>query len=135
MESPINHRCKWTIEELETLLNEVNRNRNRNRNEIDFQIIANNHKRTIGAIKYKLYRYSIQLVKNNKNITFNDLTKITSLNEEELIEGFKKLNFDYSIISKKIEDNTNNKLLYFSIFIISISQLGLLYLYLSKFSY
>ena len=49
---PDNHRKKWTETENNTLKNEI-------KCKIPFHIIAKNHKRTIGAIKYKLIRNAI----------------------------------------------------------------------------
>lgn len=86
---PINHRAKWTDSEIKTLLFEVKR-------KTPFQNIAENHQRTIGAIKYKLIRYAIDEMKeNDKEFSMEHLMKITNLSKEELLEGFKKLNFNY----------------------------------------
>lgn len=134
MTDPENHRAKWSIEELELLLHEVKNKK------VNFQEIANNHKRTIGAIKYKLYRYSIQLAKNNKDITINDLLTITSLSKDDLINGFKKLNFDYSYLIKEEKEEftlisiINDKINVMTAFfiVISIIQLGLFSLYFKQ---
>lgn len=134
MTDPENHRTKWSNKELELLLNEVKNKK------VDFQEIANKHKRTIGAIKYKLYRYSIQLAKNNKDIDINDLLTITSLDKDDLITGFEKLNFDYSYLlkEKKEEFNLisiiNNKInvMTASFIVISIIQICLFSLYLKQ---
>jgi len=86
---PINHRAKWTDSEIKTLLFEVKR-------KTPFQDIAENHQRTIGAIKYKLISYAIDEMKENyKEFSIEHLMKITNLSKEELLEGFKKLNFNY----------------------------------------
>lgn len=88
---PTNHRAKWTDCEIKTLLYEVKR-------KTPFQDIAVNHKRTIGAIKYKLIRYAIDEMKeNDKEFSIEHLMKITNLSKEELLEGFKKLNFNYEL--------------------------------------
>jgi hypothetical protein len=88
---PTNHRAKWTDCEFKTLLYEVKR-------KTPFQDIAVNHKRTIGAIKYKLIRYAIDEMKeNDKEFSIEHLMKITNLSKEELLEGFKKLNFNYEL--------------------------------------
>lgn len=88
---PTNHRAKWTDNEIRTLLNEVKR-------KTPFQDIAENHQRTIGAIKYKLIRYAIDEMKENeKEFSMEYLMKITNLSKDELLEGFKKLNFNYEL--------------------------------------
>jgi hypothetical protein len=46
---PINHRTKWTNEEFNQLLKETN-------NKLNIKKIAQNHKRTIEAIKFRLIR-------------------------------------------------------------------------------
>jgi len=88
-ERPINHRAKWSITEVEILLEEV-------KSGLSFEIIAENHHRTVGAIKYKLYRYIIQLLKKEPNLKIDDLIKITSLTKEEIISGLQKLNYNYN---------------------------------------
>jgi hypothetical protein len=86
---PDNHRAKWTECEINKLLGEVKKR-------TPFHIIAENHQRTIGAIKFKLIRYAIEEMKDNDNsLSMDYLTKITNLSKEELLEGFKKLNFNY----------------------------------------
>jgi protein-tyrosine phosphatase len=101
MESyPNNHRAKWTDNETIKLLNEV-------KNKTPFHIIAENHQRTIGAIKYKLIRYAIDEMKDyNKELSMEYLMKLTNLSKDELLEGFKKLNFEYNE-----KDNTNELIL------------------------
>lgn len=101
MESyPNNHRAKWTDNETIKLLNEV-------KNKTPFHIIAENHQRTIGAIKYKLIRYAIDEMKDyDKELSMEYLMKLTNLSKDELLEGFKKLNFEYNE-----KDNTNELIL------------------------
>ena len=96
---PDNHRKKWTECENRKLANEI-------KNKTPFYIIANNHKRTIGAIKYKLIRNAIAEIKatsdlfnhENINISADYLTEITNLSKEELLEGFKKLKFALAVL-------------------------------------
>lgn len=86
---PINHRAKWTDREINNLLDAVKKR-------TPFHIIAENHQRTIGAIKFKLIRYAIEEMKENElSLSMDYLTRITNLSKEELLEGFKKLNFNY----------------------------------------
>lgn len=132
-ERPINHRAKWSITEVEILLEEV-------KTGLSFEIIAENHHRTIGAIKYKLYRYIIQLLKNNPRLEIDDLIKITSLTKEEIISGLDKLNYNYHLISlnRKNDNNkkkeTNNHIrIIGKIFLFQISIYGCLYIYQKYF--
>lgn len=98
---PDNHRAKWSDSETKTLLNEVKK-------KTPFKDIAENHQRTIGAIKYKLIRYAIDEMKDNdKEFSMDYLMRITNLSKEELLEGFKKLNFNY----EEEVPNDNNDLL------------------------
>lgn len=93
---PDNHRAKWSDNETVKLLNEV-------KNKTPFHIIAENHHRTIGAIKYKLIRYAINEMKDcDDELSMEYLMKLTNLSKDELLEGFKKLNFEYN---NKIDNN------------------------------
>lgn len=130
---PLNHRAKWSITEVEILLEEV-------KSGISFEIIAENHHRTVGAIKYKLYRYIIQLLKNNPRLEIDDLIKITSLTKEEICYGLEKLNYNYHLISLNRNNDNNKKKKsnnYFriigKILIFQISIYGCLYLYKKYF--
>lgn len=132
-ERPINHRAKWSITEVEILLEEV-------KSGLSFEIIAENHHRTVGAIKYKLYRYIIQLLKNNPRLEIDDLIKITSLTKEEIISGLDKLNYNYHLISlnRKNDNNkkkeTNNHIrIIGKILLFQISIYGCLYIYQKYF--
>jgi hypothetical protein len=93
IQTPANHRAKWSITELELLLEEI-------KSGLSLEIIAEKHHRTIGAIKYKLYRHIIQILKNNPSTTMDYLISITSLNKKEIMDGLKKLNYNY--------DDSNN---------------------------
>jgi hypothetical protein len=101
---PDNHRAKWTDQESNFLYKEA-------KFKLDMAHIANTHKRTIGAIKFKLIRYAIDLSTNDNNLTLNDLSNITNLSNDVLIEGFKKLHYNF----KNNYDTTNDKLSYCSI--------------------
>lgn len=107
---PDNHRTKWSDDEIKKLLHEIKK-------KTPFHQIAENHQRTIGAIKYKLIRYAIDEIKDNDNdLSIDYLMKITNLSREELLEGFKKLNFEYNdksddstrIIISKLDDIDSN---------------------------
>ena len=103
---PENHRVKWSDIETKLLYREV-------KFKLDLTHIANTHKRTIGAIKFKLIRYAIELSEKDTNITLNKLSEITNLSKNVLIEGFKKMHYDnfednYSISSNN-DSIINNK--------------------------
>jgi hypothetical protein len=94
---PINHRIKWTDDELNQLLRETN-------NKININKIADNHKRTVEAIKFKLIRHSIKLIDDNPlTISLKEIQKITNLSKNDLLDGFKKIKYNYII-----NDNDNN---------------------------
>ena len=103
---PENHRVKWSDIETKLLYREV-------KFKLDLTHIANTHKRTIGAIKFKLIRYAIELSEKDTNITLNKLSEITNLSKNVLIEGFKKMHYDnfednYSISSNDSNNDSNN---------------------------
>jgi len=89
--TPENHRAKWTNKEFKQLLKEI-------RNNTDINEIANNHMRTVGAIKYKLIRYAIERSEENPNLSLKNLSNITNLSIEDLRNGFVKLHHDYQDI-------------------------------------
>ena len=93
---PANHRARWTEEELRTLLREIKKN-------LDLNTIANNHKRTAGAIKYKLIRYAIDKSEKDQSLSLNDLIKMTKLSKDDLISGFEKLHYDYEFLIEDYE--------------------------------
>jgi len=99
MSYPDNHRNKWTDKETKTLYKEA-------KLKLDLAHIANTHKRTIGAIKFKLIRYAIELSEEDETLTLNDLSKITNLSKEILLEGFRKLHYDF-IENDLSEDTTS----------------------------
>jgi len=108
---PINHRKKWSINENNQLLNEI-------KNKIPYFKIADIHKRTIGAIKYKLIRNVINDMEVmricNLNFNYHDppiqyLSEITNLTVDDLLNGFAKLKFDYNPFIVNFEDNNCNE--------------------------
>ena len=57
--------------------------------------IADKHKRTIGAIKFKLIRHAIELIeKKELQPKLNDISEKTNLSTRDILEGFKKLKFE-----------------------------------------
>ena len=96
---PINHRMKWTNEEFNQLLKETS-------NKINIKKIAKNHKRTIGAIKYRLIRYAVKLIDEEPNTSLIHIQELTNMSREDLLEGFEKINYKYNYneIKEKKED-------------------------------
>jgi len=94
---PANHRAKWTKNEEKQLLKET-------KMKIDIKKIAENHKRTIGAIKFKLVRFVIDLIDVEPTISLERLLEITNLSKEELFEGFKKVNYHFEEVVEEIEE-------------------------------
>lgn len=97
---PENHRVRWTNKENTQLYKEI-------KNNMDLETIADNHKRTIGAIKFKLIRYAIELAETDQTLSMYDLCNKTTLSREDLIEGFDKLKFDYDYMDLSVDDNSN----------------------------
>jgi hypothetical protein len=94
---PINHRTKWTNEEFNQLLKETN-------NKLNIKKIAQNHKRTIEAIKFRLIRYSVKLIDEEPNTSLKHICELTNLSREDLLEGFEKINYNYKEIEEEVED-------------------------------
>jgi len=94
---PINHRTKWTNEEFNQLLKETN-------NKLNIKKIAQNHKRTIEAIKFRLIRYSVKLIDEEPNTSLTHICELTNLSREDLLEGFEKINYNYKEIKEEVED-------------------------------
>lgn len=89
---PENHRVKWSDIETKLLYREA-------KFKLDLTHIANTHKRTIGAIKFKLIRYAIDLSKSDKSLTLDKLSEITNLPVDILIEGFEKLHYNLKLVN------------------------------------
>jgi len=103
----LNKMRKWSNNEIKKLLVEI-------KNKIPIYKIANNHKRTITAIKFKLIHYAIELIKEKKlQPNLNDISKITNLSKKDLIAGFKIFKF-------KIQDDNDEKILNFNHHLINI---------------
>lgn len=100
---PANHRAKWTKNEEKQLLKET-------KMKIDIKKIAENHKRTIGAIKFKLVRFVIDLIDVEPTISLEKLLEITNLSKEELFEGFKKVNYHFEeVLDDDDEDDEDDE--------------------------
>jgi len=97
--APLNHRARWTTSEFNQLVREVNKG-------ISYETIANLHQRTIGAIKYKLIRWAIDLAEEDQSLSLKELCDITTLNKDDLLYGFEKLKFecDYLLQDKEEEE-------------------------------
>ena len=94
---PINHRKQWTNKEFNQLLKETN-------NKLNIKKIAQNHKRTIEAIKFRLIRYAVKLIDEEPNTSLKHICELTNLSREDLLEGFKKINYNYKEIEEEVED-------------------------------
>jgi len=94
---PINHRTKWTNDEFNQLLKETN-------NKLNIKKIAQNHKRTIDAIKFRLIRYAVKLIDEEPNTSLTHIQELTNLSREDLLEGFEKINYNYQEIEEETED-------------------------------
>jgi hypothetical protein len=105
-----NHRAKWTIKEFNELLVET-------KNKVEISKIAENHKRTIDAIKYRLIRYGVKMIKEKPTISLEEVQNITNLTRDELLEGFEKINYDYIEIKEDIYMKHINYL-YWEIFLL-----------------
>lgn len=108
--TPDNHRMKWTDEENEQLLFEI-------QSKLSFREIANIHKRTIGAIKYKIIRNVISDLNDNRDYKFNfkypepsieQIMKVTNLSRKDILELFEKLKFDYKLDEENDYNDKNN---------------------------
>lgn len=98
--TPLNHRARWTTSEFNQLIREIN-------NGYSFDKIANIHERTVGAIKYKLIRWAIDMAEEDQSLTMEQLCKISKLNRDDLMYGFEKLKFDYEYLIDN--ENTEEK--------------------------
>lgn len=66
---PDNHSYNWTNEELNNLIKAI-------KSKTPIHIIAKNHKRTVGAIKFKIIRYIASIIEEKeKKLILNDIMK------------------------------------------------------------
>jgi predicted RND superfamily exporter protein len=95
-EYPSNLGQKWTNEEENIMLEELNKN-------LDIDTIAQNHGRTVGGIKarVKLFAYEMYL----KNISIEEIAEKTKLNETSIKEiiDFKK-NYNKNKQTEKVKN-------------------------------
>ena len=68
---------KLTSEEEEQLLAEISKN-------IEIKIIAENHNRSIGGIRSRIYLIAYKLYQNN--VPINEITKIVHLRENDIVD-------------------------------------------------
>jgi len=101
---PVNHRAKWTDSETKQLIKEVKKN-------MSIEKIADIHKRTINAIKYKLIRYAIDMADEDQSLNISDISQKTGLSIEDIKEGFDKLHYDYSYMEENsdIDSDTSDE--------------------------
>ena len=97
---PENHGKLWTHTETLQLMKEIKI--------INIKDIATIHKRTENAIFLKLIREASKLSINDTELTLYDLSIITSLNISNLIQGFKKINYNKFINDYDINDDIND---------------------------
>ena len=93
-EYPSNIGQKWTNEEEKLLLEELSKN-------IDIQIIAQSHNRTIGGINARRRRIAYKLYSNN--ISMEEIILKTKLDENQIIETIKNLQNNPRICKSIIE--------------------------------
>ncbi len=134
---PDNHRMKWTDKENKQLLSEI-------QNKLSFREIAKNHKRTIGAIKYKIIRNVISDLNDNRNYKYNfkypepsieQIMKTTNLSKDDILDLFEKLKFDYKLDMEKDYDNKNNTFDLFTLLylILIIANIGFIIYYIKTY--
>lgn len=89
---PSNLGQKWTVEEENTLLEELSKN-------IDIEIIAKNHNRTEGGINARRREIAYKMYINN--VTYDEIIEKTKLNYESIKQTIDKRNQ----IQKNKEEN------------------------------
>jgi repressor of nif and glnA expression len=113
---PLNHRMKWTTIELNELLKETSK-------KINIKKIAENHKRTIEAIKFRLIRYAVKLIEEEPSTSLKHIQDLTNLSRKELLEGFEKIKYNFIEEEEITEDiyirHINN--IYYSVFLLTFS--------------
>ena len=83
-----NHGKKWTVKETKQLLKET-----RKINDLD--TIASIHKRSPYAIYLKLVKEASKIADEDYKIGLEDLAEIVGLKQQALIDGFKKIKYDF----------------------------------------
>ena len=96
---PTNMGQKWTDEEEKTLLQELDKN-------INIEIIARTHNRTIGGIRgrQRLIAYNMYV----KKVSIEEIIRKTKLDEEQIMETItRKENPQKRVRVKKVTQETN----------------------------
>lgn len=114
---PLNHRKRWTKKEIKDLIKET-------QSKIDITKIAENHKRTISAIKFKLIRYAVDLIEEEPSTSLKHIQKLTNLSKEDLLEGFKKIKYNY----KDENDDEDDKIVYENIYLSLLIKINLFWI-------
>jgi len=83
-----NHGKKWTVKETKQLLKET-----RKINDLD--TIATIHKRSSYAIYLKLVKEASKIADEDYEINLKELADIVGLKPKALLEGFKKIKYDF----------------------------------------
>jgi len=83
-----NHRKKWTVKEVKQLMKEIH-------SIVDIEKIAKIHKRTSNGIYLKLVREAANIADEEPNIKLNELCDIVGLPASKLLEGFKKIKYEF----------------------------------------
>ena len=79
--APSNMGKKWNEEEEATLLDELEK-------DMDMNVIAQNHKRTVGAISFRLEDIAYKM--HSKEVPMEEITRKTRLTEERIGETIQK---------------------------------------------
>ena len=79
--APSNMGKKWNDEEEATLLDELEK-------DMDMNQIAQNHKRTVGAISFRLEDIAYKM--HSKEVSMEEITRKTRLTEERIGETIQK---------------------------------------------
>lgn len=79
--APSNMGKKWNDEEEATLLDELEK-------DMDMNVIAQNHKRTVGAISFRLEDIAYKM--HSKEVSTEEITRKTRLTEERIGETIQK---------------------------------------------
>jgi hypothetical protein len=82
-EYPSNMGQRWTDDEEEILLEELSKN-------IDINVIAQNHNRTVGGINFRRGLIAYKLYSSNNDCFIDDLILKTKLDEDQIIESIQK---------------------------------------------
>jgi hypothetical protein len=93
-----NHGKKWTVKETKQLLKETRKIDNMDN-------IAKIHKRTPYAIYLKLVKEASKIADEDYEIDLEDLAKKVGLTPQALLDGFKKIKYDFVSNDEDSEDD------------------------------